>query len=96
MADICNGFLNAMDRRFGVYKDVNDPAFDQTFLFCTMLNPQKSVELNQELYEEGLRRLFPFMQSEISAGLIQRPTEALEGSDPGPASQESANVDPGI
>ncbi len=59
--------LLELNRRFKSVRDVKSKDFDQTFLMTTILNPEKSAELNAELYEEGKRRLESFLILENKA-----------------------------
>lgn len=36
---------------------------------CCLLHPSKSLELNDELFEEGKRRLYDFLKQEVVEGL---------------------------
>lgn len=72
---VCDEFFFCLRQRFGQFMDVKHEKFDQTLLMCTMLNPVRSLELNDELYAEGKRRLFDFLKAEIEAGHFFRQTD---------------------
>lgn len=40
-----------------------------TSLMCMMLNPCKTLELPGELFDEGKRRLYEFLKTEMEQGL---------------------------
>lgn len=94
LVGICNQFQVEITKRFNYFLDVKDDNFDQTLLMCCMLNPQRSLELSSELYNEGVRRLLGFLKSEIEAGLFHlkepKESERLEDTQPVP------NCDPQV
>lgn len=67
LGNLPSQLLLELNRRFKSVIDVKSEDFDQTFLMTTILNPEKSAELNAELYEEGKRRLESFLISENKA-----------------------------
>lgn len=61
--------LLEIQSRFKTILDVTDANFDMTCLMCTMLNPSKTLELPGELFDEGKRRLYEFLKTEMNQGL---------------------------
>ncbi len=66
---ICDQILFEIQSRFKTIMDVTDANFDMTSLMCTMLNPSKTLELPGELFDEGKRRLYEFLKTEMEQGL---------------------------
>lgn len=54
------------NRRFGFIIDPNSDNFDQTYLVSTMLHPEKSAELYEELFGIGKLRVTFFLMSSIT------------------------------
>lgn len=75
--------------------DVTHPLFDQTYFICGVLHPSKSLELNGELFEEGKRRLYDFLEQDVVEGLcsINIPHSEEETLNPTNTSQRSSNGD---
>jgi len=80
LVPMCDLFLSEINHRFNYFMDVKDPNFDQTFLMCTMLHPQRTTDLHEELFMEGIRRLSNFLKSEIESGFFKPKTTASEES----------------
>lgn len=97
LAQMCELFLSEINHRFSYFMDVKDPDFDQTFLMCTMLHPQRTTDLHQELFSEGFRRLSSFLKSEIESGFFKpKPTASEESTEKSNAQAESSSNNQGI
>ena len=77
---MCDLFLSENNHRFNYFMDVKDPNFDQTFLMCTMLHPQRTTDLHEKIFLKGIRRLSNFLKSEIESGFFKPKTKASEES----------------
>lgn len=74
--NVCKDMKEELGRRFDKYLDPSKEDFDPTFLICTMFNPEKTTELNEQLFEEGKRRvrdliLLQLSQSSSSIAVLQ-------------------------
>jgi hAT family C-terminal dimerisation region len=70
-------FIEAIETRFGKFIDPERNDFDQTLLISTMLHPQKSLELSDYLYQEGIRRL-PLIMSSAASRNTQSTSQSPE------------------